>query len=117
MPTVYPSRPAALTLVERLRNHELVCRLPSPHDRRMIELYTSRPGRDFVEHTHDETLAIINTVFQTLIGNNSFSFDQALHEFIRAAANSTHQLLPICLHCGAQHTDACPLAKTSVCRP
>lgn len=111
------SHPAALTLVERLAKHKLVRRLRSHHDRRMLELYTTPEGRDFVQRTHDESLAIIGTLSETLGGNGDFSFEQALHEFIKAAANSTNELPPICLHCGPQHTGTCPLANTSASQP
>jgi len=111
------SHPAALTLVERLENHMLVRRRRSEHDHRMIELYTTRQGRDCVQCAHDKSLEIINKVFRQLSSNNGFTFDKVLHEFIEVAANSTANLPPICLHCGDQHSHDCPLAKTSVSRP
>ena len=111
------SHPAALTLVERLAKHRLVRRLRSHHDRRMLELYTTPEGRAFVQNTQRSAIEIINRVFRAMSPNNGFSIDEALHEFIEAVANSTNELPPICLHCGAQHTETCPLANTSASQP
>ena len=81
----------------------------------MIELHTTRSGREFVRGVHLEAVSILTRVCQGVADNNGFPL--ALHEFISAAAGAAREVPPLCLHCGVQHTDNCPLAQSPIACP
>lgn len=103
------SFPAATKTIDRLVRKELATRIEDPHDRRVVRIRLTERGRDLVDEVFLERRRRFATVLERLGSDAMDRLHRSMEAFISAAIDDTDTVKTICLHCGNQHHDSCPV--------
>lgn len=103
------SFPAATKTIDRLVKKDLASRSEDPHDRRVVRIRLTDLGRPLVADIHRERDRRFNRVLEKLDGDAREALNKGMESFISAAIEDEETAQSICLHCGSQHHDECPV--------
>jgi DNA-binding MarR family transcriptional regulator len=103
------SYPASTKLIGRMADKDLVTRTEGVSDRRQAEVDLTRHGREIVtslRHTRQERF---NAVLERLSPVDRAALARGLERFIVAAVQDEGVNRDICLRCGTDRLDECPV--------
>ena len=103
------SFPAATKTIDRLVRKELASRMEDPHDRRVVRIRLTERGKKLVEEVYDERSRRFASVLDRLDLAARDDLQRSMESFISAAIDDKDTVGTICLHCGSQHHESCPV--------
>lgn len=103
------SFPAATKTIDRLVRKGLASRAEDPHDRRVVRIRLTEQGKQLVTEVFAERARRFNTVLERLDPDARASLHRSMEVFITSAINDTETARSLCLHCGSEHHDYCPV--------
>lgn len=103
------SFPAATKTVDRLVRKELASRAEDPSDRRVVRIRLTERGRKLVTDVYQERSRRYTTILSRLGPTEQAALQAGMESFITAAIDDKDAAMSICLHCGSQHHEDCPL--------
>lgn len=108
------TRPAATQAVERLVQRGFVRRLEDDADRRRLRLRLTVRGealtRQVIEAREQQLVAILTR----MPAAQRLALERAVDGFLAAALNDPALVQAVCLHCGMDHDDGCPVNQASL---
>jgi len=105
------SHPAAVKLVERLGGKAYIAREVRDEDRRVVRLTSTPEGTGLIAEVgrrRDEAFATILGAMETA---EVEKLAECVDSFIRNALQQGVAGGKMCLHCGVEHRDECPIAE------
>ena len=105
------SHPAAVKLVERLAEKALIGREVRDEDRRVVRLAVTREGLGLLEDVRARREHAFHLITRAMLGGEIDALADSLDTFIRKALEAGLTGDKICLHCGLEHADECPLSR------
>lgn len=102
------SFPAATKTVDRLVRKELASRSEDPHDRRVVRIKLTDRGRELVNDVYAERTRRFDAVLERLDPAARAALQKSMESFITAAIDKD-SVETVCLHCGSQHHESCPV--------
>lgn len=103
------SFPAATKTIDRLVRKELASRSEDPHDRRVVRIRLTERGSNLVADVYRERSRRFEEVLERLDPVAQDNLHKTVEAFITAAINDADTVHTVCLHCGSQHHDSCPV--------
>lgn len=103
------SFPAATKTVDRLVRKELASRVEDPHDRRVVRIKLTERGKQLVSEVYEERSRRFAAVLERLDTAARDTLQRSMASFISAAIDDKDTVSTICLHCGSQHHESCPV--------
>ncbi|MGI5837228.1 MAG: MarR family winged helix-turn-helix transcriptional regulator [Chloroflexota bacterium] len=103
------SFPAATKTIDRLVRKSLVNRTEDPHDRRVVRIRLTEQGKQLVEEINQERSRRFATVLERMDPRSLNSLHQSMEKFINAAIDDEDTARSLCLHCGSEHHEDCPI--------
>ncbi len=103
------SFPAATKTIDRLVRKELASRAEDPHDRRLVRIRLTERGEQLVRDVYSERSRRFSTVLERLTAADREALNRSMELFISSAINDKEMVESVCLHCGREHQDSCPL--------
>jgi DNA-binding MarR family transcriptional regulator len=107
------SYPSATNMVKRLEKQGLVERVINPSDRREVQVKLTKRGVELTEQMEQERIARLQRFLSCMEESDRQALLHGLHRFIQAAVHEKQDIaLDICLRCGSQASNKCPIAQT-----
>ncbi len=103
------SFPAATKTIDRLVRKGLASRAEDPHDRRVVRIRLTDHGKKLVSDVYQERAQRFASVLERLDPSARASLHQSMEVFITSAINDQQTAQSVCLHCGSEHHDSCPV--------
>jgi DNA-binding MarR family transcriptional regulator len=103
------SFPAATKTIDRLVRKGLAGRSEDPHDRRVVRIRLTEEGRTLVLDVYRERARRFSTVMERLDPLALDSLHRGMEAFITTAIDDEETVRSVCLHCGSEHHDSCPV--------
>lgn len=103
------SFPAATKTIDRLVRKGLASRLEDPHDRRVVRIRLTEMGKDLVTNIYRERGRRFSAVLERLGPAARESLHRDMEVFITSAIDDEETVRSVCLHCGSEHHDSCPV--------
>ncbi|HEX9014935.1 MAG TPA: MarR family transcriptional regulator [Chloroflexota bacterium] len=103
------SFPAATKTVDRLVRKELASRAEDPHDRRVVRIQLTDRGKQLVHDAYAERGRRFASVLERLEDAEHDALRRGMESFISAAIDDQDTVNTVCLHCGSDHHDSCPV--------
>ncbi len=103
------SFPAATKTIDRLVRKALVSRAEDSHDRRVVRIRLTDRGRQLVSEINEERSRRFATVLGRMGADSLDTLQRSMQLFITAAIDDEETARSMCLHCGSQHHDNCPV--------
>lgn len=103
------SFPAATKTIDRLVRKSLATRVEDPHDRRVVRIRLTERGRSLVGEIHAERARRFDLVLERLAPSAREALHQSMEVFITAAIDDASTASSVCLHCGSDHHEDCPV--------
>ncbi len=103
------SFPAATKTVDRLVRKDLASRVEDPHDRRVVRIRLTDKGKQLVNEVYEERSRRFAAVLERLDTSARDALQRSMESFITAAIDEKETVETVCLHCGSQHHDSCPV--------
>ena len=110
------SYPAASKLINRLINRGLTQRRDDEVDRRNTRLRVTLKGGRVLETIEEKRGREIAQIFLRLEEDEQRFLTQGLKRFLEAALSDEAIIDKVCLHCGTEHFDDCPINKLNLAR-
>ncbi len=108
------SFPSATNMMNRLQQHGLIHREPMGHDRRSVSISLTPKGASAAADLHDARERGIQRLLDATGQAEAGRCMQWIETLIGAASVSMDdQVSRLCLHCGAEHEQNCPLTRTA----
>ncbi|HEY8496915.1 MAG TPA: MarR family transcriptional regulator [Limnochordales bacterium] len=108
------SRPAATQAVERLVQRGLVRRSPDTADRRRLRLGLTARGEELVRELSSALEERLAAIVGRMPSDARLALARGVEAFLAAALDEPALLQAVCLHCGAEHDDDCPVNQASL---
>ena len=103
------SFPAATKTIDRLVRKELASRLEDPRDRRVVRIRLTDRGKGLVDDVYEERSRRFSDVLDRLDPGARDALHTTMEAFISAAIDDEDTVNTVCLHCGSEHHDSCPV--------
>ena len=103
------SFPAATKTIDRLVRKELATRVEDPRDRRVVRIRLTGKGRGLVEEIYRERARRFDLVLNRLAADSREALHRSMEVFITSAIDDESTAQSVCLHCGSEHHDGCPV--------
>ncbi len=103
------SFPAATKTIDRLVRKELASRIEDPHDRRVVRIQLTDRGKRLVADVYEERSRRFADVLERLDPSARDGLQETMEAFISAAIDDEDTVNTVCLHCGSEHHDTCPV--------
>ncbi|MBW3625167.1 MAG: MarR family transcriptional regulator [Armatimonadetes bacterium] len=103
------SYPASTKLITRLAEKELVTRTESSADRRQAEVDLTDQGREIITNLRQTRQERFNSVLHRLSPADRAALERGLERFIVVAVQDEGVNRDICLRCGTDRLDECPV--------
>ena len=103
------SFPAATKTIDRLVRKSLVGREEDPYDRRVVRIRLTELGKQLVSEINQERSRRFNTVLERMDSVSLNALHESMEAFITAAIDDEETARSICLHCGSEHHENCPV--------
>jgi len=103
------SFPAATKTVDRLVRKGLATRAEDPHDRRVVRIRLTELGKKLVSEIYQERSRRFATVLDRLDPAARDALHRSMEVFITSAIDDKETVDKVCLHCGSEHHDSCPV--------
>lgn len=103
------SFPAATKTIDRLVRKSLVSRSEDPHDRRVVRIRLTELGKQLVNEINQERSRRFAMVLSRMEQPSLNSLHQSMEKFITAAIDDEETARSVCLHCGSEHHENCPV--------
>jgi DNA-binding MarR family transcriptional regulator len=103
------SFPAATKTIDRLVRKELASRVEDPHDRRVVRIRLTERGKTLVAEVYEERARRFAGVLERLDPSARDGLHTTMGAFISAAIDDKDTVDKVCLHCGSDHHDSCPV--------
>jgi len=103
------SYPAATKTVDRLTKKGLADRQSDPHDRRTTRVLLTERGRSLIQSFAHEQVHLLTEVLDRMGNEHKEAFLLGVRRFIEAVLETSHAGREICLECGKDHSEDCPL--------
>ena len=103
------SFPAATKTIDRLVRKELAGRSEDLRDRRVVRIRLTEEGRSLVMDIYKERARRFSTVMARLDPVALSSLHRGMEAFITSAIDDEETVRSVCLHCGSEHHDSCPV--------
>ena len=105
------SHPAAMKLAERLQKRGLITRTQSMDDQRRVSLHTTRRGERLWRRIRDYHAGLIAKALDRMGAGKAEQLLRLLVEFMQKILESEEQVAKVCLYCGIEHDNGCPVGK------
>lgn len=103
------SFPAATKTIDRLVRKGLVSRSEDPHDRRVVRIRLTELGKQLVSDINLERSRRFAKVLERMDPVSLSNLYQSMEAFITAAIDDEETARSMCLHCGSEHHENCPV--------
>ncbi len=103
------SFPAATKTIDRLVRKMLVSRVEDPHDRRVVRIRLTDRGRELVSEINRERSRLFARVLERMDPVSRNSLHESMEAFVTSAIDDEGTARSVCLHCGVDHHDDCPV--------
>jgi DNA-binding MarR family transcriptional regulator len=103
------SFPAATKTIDRLVRKDLASRFEDPHDRRVVRIRLTDRGKKLVTDVYKERSRRFADVLERLDLAARDGLQKTMEAFITAAIDDKDTVDTVCLHCGSEHHDSCPV--------
>ncbi len=103
------SFPAATKTIDRLVRKGLASRSEDLHDRRVVRIRLTDHGKGLVSNIYQERARRFSAVLERLDPMALDALHRGMEVFITAAINDEQTAQTVCLHCGSEHHDSCPV--------
>lgn len=103
------SFPAATKTIDRLVRKAMVSRSEDPHDRRVVRIRLTDLGKQLVSEINKERSRRFVTVLERMDRISLNALHQSMENFITAAIDEEETARSVCLHCGSEHHENCPV--------
>ena len=103
------SFPAATKTIDRLVRKGLAARAEDPRDRRVVRIRLTDHGKKLVNDIYKERAQRFGDVLLRLDAAERSSLTRSMEVFISAAIDDRETAETVCLHCGSEHHDTCPV--------
>lgn len=102
--------PSATNMVKRLEKRGLVQRRLNPADRREVEVRLTPAGLEMVERMEEERRQRLGQTLAHMTSEDREALMKGLYGFLKAALRELGDIAAdICLRCGSQASDDCPV--------
>lgn len=108
------SHPAAVKLVERIEAKELIQRSPYEKDRRVVQLEVTARGEQVTQDAMHARNKAIDKILQRAGFNGDCDLTACLERFIMASLDDQKDTDGVCLRCGGNHLDDCPVCQAEL---
>lgn len=108
------SRPAATQAVERLVQRGLVRRSTDTGDRRRLRLGLTPRGEELVRSLSGALAERLAAIVGRMPPDARLALARGVEAFLAAALDEPALLQAVCLHCGTEHDDDCPVNQASL---
>lgn len=105
------SFPAATKTIDRLVRKGLAARSEDPHDRRVVRIRLTETGKKLISDIFSDRARRFATVLERLDPDVRDNLYRGLEGFIMSAINDKETAETVCLHCGSEHHDTCPVKQ------
>ncbi len=106
------SYPSATNMVKRLEKRGLAKRRVNPTDKREVQVALTERGRELADRMDQERVERLEQVLGRMEAADRESLLRGLRAFVQAAVLGNEGVVgQICLHCGLQASDNCPVAS------
>lgn len=99
---------AAVKLIDRLVNKNLLVREEAREDRRVLKIKLTSQGASILEKYNSVQTQLFNEIIKRMPQEAVDALAQGLTEFLRAALVKPEQIDEVCLRCGWEHFPECP---------
>jgi len=103
------SFPAATKTIDRLVRKGLAVRSEDPHDRRGVRIRLTEEGASLVRQIYTERARRFTAVLDQLDPIARDALHRSMEVFITAAIDDEETARSVCLHCGSEHHESCPV--------
>jgi len=103
------SFPAATKTVDRLVRKGLATRTQDPRDRRVVRIRLTDEGKALVNQIYKERARRFTAVLEQLDPADRDALHRGMELFISTAISDEETARSVCLHCGSEHHDSCPV--------
>ena len=103
------SFPAATKTIDRLVRKGFASRSEDPHDRRVVRIRLTDEGKSLVSDIYRERARRFTAVLDQLDPVALEALHQGMEVFITTAIDDEETAKSVCLHCGSEHHDGCPV--------
>ncbi len=103
------SFPAATKTIDRLVRKGFANRSEDPHDRRVVRIRLTEDGKSLVNRIYRERARRFTAVLDQLDPTAREALHRGMEVFISTAIDDEETAQSVCLHCGSEHHDGCPV--------
>lgn len=103
------SFPAATKTIDRLVRKNLASRSEDLHDRRVVRIRLTDLGKSLVHDIYRERARRFTAVLEQLDPGARDALRRGMEGFITSAIDDEETARSVCLHCGSEHHDSCPV--------
>ncbi|MGE5618000.1 MAG: MarR family winged helix-turn-helix transcriptional regulator [Sphingomonadaceae bacterium] len=103
------SFPAATKTIDRLVRKGLASRSEDQRDRRVVRIRLTEKGMSLVQNIYRERTRRFTAVLDRLDPAARDALLQGIEGFITSAIGDEETARSVCLHCGSEHHDSCPV--------
>ncbi len=108
------SHPAAVKLVERIEAKQLISRAQYEKDRRVVQLEATPRGEELTKAAMQARNRAIDKVLERAGFNGDCDLMACLERFIAASIDDQKDTDGLCLRCGGNHVDSCPVCQAEL---
>lgn len=105
------SFPAATKTIDRLVRKGLANRAEDSSDRRVVRIRLTDRGKGLVSDIYRERRRRLGTVLERLDPAALSTLHRSMETFITSAIDDQGTAESVCLHCGSEHHESCPVKK------
>ncbi len=103
------SFPAATKTIDRLVRKGYASRFQDPRDRRVVRIRLTEEGKSLVSQIYRERARRFTAVLDQLDPAAREALHFGIEVFITTAIDDAETAESVCLHCGSEHHDSCPV--------
>lgn len=108
------SHPAAVKMIDRLQEKDLVRRIKNPSDRRVSLVELTESGRDISGRVLNNRTEMLSRTLGKLDQSQLEDVMRGLETLLAAALDDREIVESVCLHCGDDHIGCCIVNRTHV---
>lgn len=103
------SNAAVTKMTDRLEKKQLVKRISYAGDRRATALKLTPKGEEFVKKAAQSEIACMESVIKRMGKDDIDALIRGFNSFIQSGLDDIKDFNEVCLKCGVNHSDVCPL--------
>ncbi|WP_051688147.1 MarR family winged helix-turn-helix transcriptional regulator [Desulfofalx alkaliphila] len=107
------SNAAVTKMTDRLEKKGLVERISCAGDRRATALKVTKLGEELIAKTEQAEMHQWNSVLSKMSADDKKALVRGLEAFIKAGLADIKDFNEVCLKCGVEHSDNCPLNSSA----